>query len=283
MRRTRQLQAALAMVACLAVVSIAGCGSTGDSVPSAAGAHDGGGVDFPTVSAFDYQLGSPYTPSSGVELVVRDRTASPADGLYSICYVNAFQTQPGERDQWPDEVLLTADGAPVFDADWPDEILLYTSTSSKREAILDTASSWIQGCADAGFEAVEFDNLDSLTRSHDVLTVDDNLALARALVDIAHAAGLAAGQKNSAEYTARLKSEAGLDFAIAEECAAYNECTAYTDAYGDAVIDIEYADTLPRSFAEMCEDTASPRAMILRDRDLVTPDDDGYVFRTCAH
>ncbi len=271
------------MVACLAVVSIAGCGSTGDSVPSAAGAHDGGGVDFPTVSAFDYQLGSPYTPSSGVELVVRDRTASPADGLYSICYVNAFQTRPGERDQWPDEVLLTADGAPVFDADWPDEILLYTSTSSKREAILDTASSWIQDCADAGFEAVEFDNLDSFTRSHDVLTVDDNLALARALVDIAHAAGLAAGQKNSAEYTARLKSEAGLDFAIAQECAAYNECTAYTDAYGDAVIDIEYANTLPRSFAEMCEDTASPRAMILRDRDLVTPDDDGYVFRTCAH
>ena len=44
-------------------------------------------------------------------MVVRDRDDEPVDGRYSICYVNAFQTQPGESDAWPAELLLRdADG-----------------------------------------------------------------------------------------------------------------------------------------------------------------------------
>ncbi len=233
------------------------------------------------VGAFDYQLGGAYEPPPEVQLVARDRTDAPVDGLYSICYINGFQTQPGEQELWPADTLLTIDGELAFDPDWPDEVLLDTSSPSKREAILGVIGPWIEGCARDGFDAVEFDNLDSFTRSHGALTVDDNVALASALAEIAHRAGLAVGQKNAAEYTTRLKQDAGFDFAVAEECAVYTECAAYTGVYGDAVIDIEYTDALPREFAEMCADPESPQSMILRDRDLATPDAPGYVFEAC--
>ncbi|UYG15869.1 endo alpha-1,4 polygalactosaminidase [Brachybacterium huguangmaarense] len=282
MRRVRRWRASLAVAVPLAVVSMTGCGT--DAAPTARpeGTQTAGRASFGPVTAFDYQLGGPYTPPAGTELVVRDRTEPPVEGVFSVCYVNGFQTQPGEHDVWPEDALLSADGQPVVDPDWPDEVLLDTSTSGRRDAIVKVVSPWIQGCADAGFQAVEVDNLDSFTRSHGALTLEDNLALAASLADVAHGAGLAVGQKNAAEYTPRLRDEAGFDFAVGEECAAYDECSAYTDVYGEAVIDVEYSDDLPRSFDEMCEDPASPRSMILRDRDLVTPEDDGYVFEDCT-
>lgn len=236
---------------------------------------------LPAGAVPDYQLGGAYDPEPEVGIVGRDRSEAPADGIYSICYVNGFQTQPGELDEWPADLLLQSDGAPVFDPDWPDEALLDTSTDVTRERIAEIAAPWIVGCADAGFQAVEFDNLDSYTRSDGALTLDDNLALATRLVDVAHDAGLAAGQKNAAEDAAQLRERAGFDFAIVEECAAYEECDAYTDVYGDQVIDIEYTDELPRPFTEMCDDDASPASMVLRDRDLLPAGADGHVFETC--
>lgn len=230
----------------------------------------------------DYQLGGAYDPPSGVGIVGRDRGARPAPDVYSICYVNGFQTQPGELADWPDDLLLQRDGEIVFDPDWPDEALLDTSTGERRDRIAEAVTPWIEGCADAGFDAVEFDNLDSYTRSEGSLSLDDNLSLAGILVDAAHAAGLAAGQKNAAEDAALLQERTGFDFAVTEECAAYEECGAYSAVYGDRVIDIEYTDELPRPFAEMCADGSSPASMVLRDRDLVTPDDRAYVFETCG-
>ncbi|GAB3898943.1 hypothetical protein GCM10029964_084170 [Kibdelosporangium lantanae] len=49
----------------------------------------------PAHATFDYQIGGAYGPPSGVRVVTRDHTAAPAAGLYNICYVNAFQAQPG--------------------------------------------------------------------------------------------------------------------------------------------------------------------------------------------
>lgn len=268
-----------AVVLALAGVGLTGCAAAGGTPEGPPSGPTPAGL--PGGATPDYQLGGAYAPAAGVGIVGRDRQAAPADGAYSICYVNGFQTQPGELDLWDDDLLLQHDGEPVFDPDWPDEALVDTSTADKRDRIAALVEPWIDGCADAGFDAVEFDNLDSYTRADGALTRDDNLALAATLVDAAHDAGLAAGQKNAAEDAATLRARAGFDFAVTEECAAYEECTAYTDVYGDQVIDIEYSDELPRSFAEMCADPASPASMVLRDRDLLTPDDDGYVFTTC--
>lgn len=237
----------------------------------------------PASAAPDYQLGGAYDPDPRVGIVARDKAAEPAEVAYSICYVNGFQTQPGERDLWSDEEVLQdpATDADVIDPDWPDEALLDTRTGAGRQAIADRVGGWVRDCADAGFDAVEFDNLDSYTRSNGLLNLDDTLALARMLVDAAHAAGLAAAQKNAAEDAARLGADAGFDFAVVEECAAYDECGSYTDVYGDHVIDIEYTDDLPRPFGDMCSDQAVPSSVVLRDRDLLTPDAAQYVFELC--
>lgn len=235
----------------------------------------------PSAVPVDYQLGGAYPPDPRVGIVARDRSAVPADGVYSICYLNAFQTQPGERDEWPDGLVLRQDGADVMDPDWPDEALLDTRSDDGRRAIAERVGEWIDGCAAAGYDAVEFDNLDTYTRSDDLLRADDNLALATLLVERAHRAGLAAGQKNAAEDAERLRADAGFDFAVVEECAYYDECAAYTDVYGDAVVAIEYTDAIDRPFDDLCADPAMPASLVLRDRDLTTPGDADYAFEIC--
>ena len=281
----RSPRAALAAPAALAALAVGILlGLTGCTAATGAPAASAPPTDWslpPAGAVVDYQLGGAYAPSAGVAVVGRDRAADPAPGIYSVCYVNGFQTQPGELDAWDADLLLHRDGDVVFDPDWPDEALLDTATPENRERIAAQVVPWIDGCADAGFDAVEFDNLDTYTRSDEALSLEDNLALAAVLVDAAHRAGLAAGQKNSAEDAAALHEQAGFDFAVAEECAAYEECRAYTAVYGDAVIDVEYSDELPRTFAEMCADEDSPASMVLRDRDLLTPADEGHVFETC--
>lgn len=285
-RRTGRLALPVAVGVIAATASLAGCAAPDQdprgSTPSPSLSSEAAITLPPAGASPDYQLGGAYDPASGVGIVARDRGAEPAAGTYSICYVNGFQTQPGELELWPASTLLRdAAGGVFIDPDWPDEVLLDTSTHGAREEILARVSDWIAGCASAGFDAVEFDNLDSYTRSGGALTFEDNLALASALVETAHEHGLAAGQKNAPDDAAALRERAGFDFAITEECSVFNECDAYTDVYDDRVIAIEYTDALPRPFAEMCADPAAPASMVLRDKPLGSPGDDGYAFELC--
>ncbi|MGW5876016.1 endo alpha-1,4 polygalactosaminidase [Nocardiopsis terrae] len=257
---------------------LSGCtGTTGSS----AGLLPEGGLD--------YQLGGAYPPPEGVTTVVRDSSAEPAPGLYSVCYVNGFQTQPGDLDRWlaqdPDLLLRDGDWAPVADPGWPDEVLLDTSTRAGRERIAVLLSATVDRCADAGFDAVEFDNLDSYLRSGGRLTADDNLALAGELTDLAHDRGLAAAQKNAAEQAGRGRDEAGFDFAVTESCAAWAECDAYTEVYGpDNVLAVEYPEELEGAgltFDEVCGDSSAPARTVLRDHDLVAATQPGHLYAAC--
>ncbi|WP_291050220.1 endo alpha-1,4 polygalactosaminidase [Herbiconiux sp.] len=235
---------------------------------------------LPDNAVVDYQLGGGYPPSDGVTVVARDSTDEPAEGLYSICYLNGFQTQPGA--DWPDELVLhDASGAEVFDPGWPDERLLDISTADKREAIAERFQPAIAGCRADGFQAVEFDNLDSYTRSDGAFGVDDAVGLATLLVASAHTEGLAAGQKNTAELADRGRTEIGFDFAVTEECRRFDECATYTDVYGAQVIDIEYTDDLGGTVAEVCADPQLPPASVIRDRDLVPAGAKGHVEERC--
>lgn len=240
---------------------------------------------LPAAVAVDYQLGGAYEPAGGVGIVTRDSTESPASGIFSICYVNAFQTQPGDAAEWLSErselVLFDSTGDPLIDDNWPDEMILDTSTPDTRARLSEIVGETITLCAEKGFDAVEFDNLDSWTRSGGALTEADSLAFATLIVAAAHAGGLPAGQKNSAELGERGRDEAGFDFAVAEECASFDECDVYTDVYGGSVINIEYPDNLPVPFAGLCREPTTPPMTVLRDRDLLTPGSEGYVFQTC--
>ncbi|ANZ43508.1 hypothetical protein BBK82_43115 [Lentzea guizhouensis] len=236
-------------------------------------------------AVLDYQLGAAYAPPAGVNLVTRDSTASPAAGLYSICYVNGFQTQPADRDVWLNQrghlILKDSSGKPIIDPNWPDEFLLDTSTSAKRTELASIIGRTIDTCASKGFKAVEVDNLDSYLRARGKLSVNNNLAYAKLLADRSHSRNLAIGQKNSAEQAERGRSEVGFDFAVSEECHRWEECSSYSDVYGAHVMDVEYTDDLRGTFEDVCDDPDTPATTTLRDRYLVGPNDPDYAFDHC--
>ena len=280
------------------VVGLAGCSATVPAATSGAAAAGGAGaapsgatraadptrasdVDlWPAGAGFDYQLGGASPVPDGVTVVARDSTDEPAGAGFDICYVNGFQTQPGAV--WPESLLLhDASGGLLVDPGWPDEHLFDTSTAENREALAELQAPVVDGCAAAGFDAVEFDNLDSYSRSDGALDLDDAVAFATLLVERTHEAGLAAGQKNTAELEARGRDEIGFDFAVVEECDLYSECGAFTDVYGDHVLAIEYTDDLRDTVAGLCSRVSTPRSTVVRDRDLVPADDPAYVYERC--
>ena len=257
---TRVLRAGLA--ALLTVVGL--------SLPAVAGSTEP--LLPPTGVDWDYQLGGARAVPESVGVVVRDRRAEPVPGRYNVCYVNGFQTQPDERRFWRDHwrLVLKRGGDPVVDGAWG-EWLLDIRTAAKRRSLARIVGRWTDGCAEDGFAAVEYDNLDSFTRSRGLLTRADARAYAERLVSRAHAAGLAAAQKNRAQWDGTV---VGYDFAIAEQCAQYHECGDYAATY-DHVLAVEYRR---RPFRRACRDWGDELSVVRRDVDL----EPGGTRRWCA-
>jgi len=246
----------------------------------------------PANAQFDYQIGGDYKPPSGTRVVSRDwfsGTAAPSP-IYSICYVNAFQTQanepgtkrPDELGAWPRNLVLRRLGD---DPNWAGEHLIDISTARKRAR----AARWIQpmleSCAAKGFRAVEFDNLDSWTRFRGTAKAAQvpfgrsaAVAYAELLTDQAAELGLAAAQKNTVQLTAAERERIGFSFAIAEECARWSECDRYRRAYGGHLIDIEYR---PGDFAKACRAIGAEISVVYRDLNVSTPAGPRYRYDAC--
>jgi glycosyl hydrolase family 114 len=224
-------------------------------------------VALPPVGAgFDYQIGGGYTLPPGVSVVSRDWRDKPA-GDYAVCYVNAFQSQPGEG--WPRSLVLRR----FEDPDWPGEFAIDISTGAKRARAVRHVEKRLRRCAAKGFKGVEYDNLDSWTRyPRAPFHRSDTVAYARRLVRAAHRHGLAAAQKNTVELNG---PRLGFDFAIAEECGRWRECGRYRKMYGQHVLAIEYRR---RDMRRTCRVFDS---VVLRDVDVVPAGAPGYVFGRC--
>ncbi|WP_224766179.1 endo alpha-1,4 polygalactosaminidase [Nocardioides campestrisoli] len=226
----------------------------------------------PADAPWDYQIGGARPVPDGVQVVVRDRREAPA-GAYPVCYVNGFQTQPGERATWkrrPGLVLRDDRGRPVVDSGWGEQ-LLDLRTHAKRTRLARLVESWMAGCARRGFVAVELDNLDSWTRSQGLMRRQHAAAYARLLTAGAHAQGLAVAQKNTASL---LGQDLGFDFAVVEDCARWDECRRFADAFDGRAFLVEYRT---RRFERACRQVGDVVSVLLRDRQ-VTP---GGPFRTC--
>ena len=246
----------------------------------------------PANAGFDYQIGGDYPLPAGVSVVSRDwfSGSAAADPAYSICYVNAFQTQanergtdrPDERSNWPRSLVLTKLGD---DPKWGGEYLVDISSARKRERAADWVSQMISGCADAGYEAVEFDNLDSWTRFDGTplkrrvpFGEAEALAYAKLLAARSHDLDLAVGQKNTAGISKTQSADVGFDFAIAEECGRYRECKRYTAVHGDDVVAVEYRR---KDFRRACRSVGDRISVVLRDRLVSRPGSKRYVFDSC--
>ncbi|WP_411576921.1 endo alpha-1,4 polygalactosaminidase [Streptomyces sp. SCSIO ZS0520] len=231
----------------------------------------------PRNAGLDYQLGGAYPPPEGVGIVVRDHTARPAKGRYSICYVNAFQAQEGAESAWDEDLLLRdAKGGIVYDGPW-NEAVLDIRTAEKRERIAAKVNGWIDTCARKGFQAVEPDNYDTFDRFGAYLSAGDAKALITLVSAHAHERGLAVAQKNTAELAPE-RERTGLDFAVAEECGAHRECGAYAEAFDDRVLVVEYEKA---GLRRACAGWRDRLSIVLRDPDVSPAGDPGYVRETC--
>lgn len=243
------LAALLALTALTAVTVLATAGSAQARVEP-----------LPSNADADYQLGGARAVPANVGIVARDRTARPLAGKYNICYVNGYQSQPNQKRFWRQhwDLILKKNGRAVVDENWG-EWLLDIGTPAKRKRLAKIVGAWVVGCRDKGFQAVEFDNFDSFTRSKGQLTRADALAFARLLVKRSHRADLAVGQKNLAGFDG---TTIGFDFVIAESCAQYDECWRYVRDFGDQVIMIEYRRS---DFDQACRAFGSRVPVVLRD------------------
>ncbi|MDH2413886.1 endo alpha-1,4 polygalactosaminidase [Nocardioides sp. CER19] len=124
------------------------------------------GAALRTRTDADYQLGGNRSVPPYVGIVVRDRQAPPTGDRYDVCYVNGFQTQASEKRIWRhhSRLVLKRHGRPVADQTWG-ELLLDLGTADKRRRLASIVGRWTRDCALHGFEAVEYDNLDTFTGS----------------------------------------------------------------------------------------------------------------------
>jgi hypothetical protein len=246
----------------------------------------------PANAPFDYQIGDPYPLPAGVQVVSRDWfDAKPAPGAYNICYVNAFQTQdeipgvnrPDEHHAWPQRLVLNRLGD---DPNWGGEFLVDISTARKRRRAADWLEPMIRTCARKGFDAVEYDNLDSWTRFDGTPLAGkvpfgkkEAILFAARITRRAHALGLAVAQKNTVELTrAQARGHIGFDFAIAEECGVYHECDGYEKVYGDRFFSIEYTR---KGFRSACRAVGAKVSVVLRDLNVTAPGSKTYKYDRC--
>lgn len=161
-------------------------------------------------------------------------------GGYAICYVSAGSWESWRPDagDFPKEVKGKKNG-------WPGERWLDISAT---EILLPIMQVRLQKCAAAGFDAVEWDNVDGYSNETGFpLTGADQLGYNVALANMTHEQELAVGLKNDLGQIGKLVEY--FDFAVNEQCSQYREC-ARLDPFlgaGKAVFQIEY-EKKPRWF-----------------------------------
>ncbi len=286
MRRFAPLLGAFLLLAVLVVPA------SGWSLPSSVNRARGASEPPPVNAKFDYQIGDPYQPRHGVKVVSRDwYDGNPIPHGYSICYVNAFQTQdneagvnrPDERSNWPSNLVLKKLGD---DPHWGGEYLVDISSAAKREQAANWVQQMIQTCAEKGYDAVEYDNLDSWTRFDGTPLANkvpfgkqEAVQYAAILTQRAHALGMAVGQKNTSQLSKTQSLDTvGFDFAIAEECGHYRECGSYRRVFGNHMISIEYKR---KYFRRTCNSVGKKVSVVLRDRLVTSPGSRTYKYDSC--
>jgi len=159
------------------------------------------------------------------------------DGRIVICYFSAGSYEEWRADaaDFPEAAL----GEPLDG--WPGERWLDIRDPGVREvqaARLDLAAA--RGC-----DGVEPDNVDGYVNSSGfALTGGDQIDYNLWLATQAHARGLSVGLKNDLDQIAALVL--AFDWALNEECAAYEECELLTPFIedGKAVFNVEYVDEI---------------------------------------
>jgi hypothetical protein len=193
-------------------------------------------------TSWQYQLSGALDPSVDAAVFDVDWEETTADqvaalhaaGRRVICYVNAgaFEEWRPDAGAYPEVVL----GEPLDG--WPGERWLDVR---RTDVLLPLLAARMDVCQSKGFDAVEADNVDGwANESGFPLTSADQIAFNTAVAQLAHARGMSIALKNDVEQIDALGPV--FDFAVNEECLAYDECGEYEAflATGKAVLHVEY-------------------------------------------
>ena len=194
-----------------------------------------------------------HTVNTAAVKAIHDR------GAHAICYVSAGTAErfrPDYRryvrfDRRHHHSLI---GKP-FASTFPNEYWLNLKNArGQRDFILRRVEARTEKCARAGFDGVEYDDVDAYAQGGKStgwrIRPRGQLLFNRALARIAHRNGLSVALKNDLGQLERL--EPHFDYAINEQCFQYHECAnnpapgyrVFTRA-GKAVFQVEYR--IPRS------------------------------------
>ena len=153
-------------------------------------------------------------------------------GGHAVCYLSAgtaenFRPDYDKYVQFDRTHGHSLIGKP-FSGRFPNEYWLNLNNNrGQRDFILRQLAARTRKCANAGFDAVEFDNVETYAQPTRVtgwqVSAHTQLIFNTALAKMAHANGLSVGLKNDLGQVPRLEPE--FDFAVNEQCFQYHECT----------------------------------------------------------
>ncbi len=247
------LYGALALATITACGGLDGAGGSNTSITTRA---DGDGTVWqpPVGATWQWQLaGLPIDTSLKVDAYDVDLFTTTdeelatlkAHGRSVICYFSAGSWEEFRPDSADFPAVVKGD---PLDAPFQDELWLDIRSAEVRTLMqrrMDLAVT--RGC-----DAVEPDNVDGhLNDTGFDLTANDQLDYNRYIADEAHRRALSVGLKNDIDQAADL--EPYFDWALNEECFAFDECAQYQGnflASNKAVFHAEYVDR--NRLSEVC-------------------------------
>ncbi len=213
---------------------VAAYSSTGGiNVGISATPFTGGAAVHPTVFDIDLYVDQAIS-GNNTTFDTAAVNAIHAAGGKAICYVSAgtWENWRVDANQFPASVLGSKNG-------WPGEKWLDIRQTS---ILLPIMEARVQKCRQAGFDGVEWDNVDGFSnRTGFPLTANDQLVYDASLANLAHSYGLTVALKNDVEQLPDLAPY--VDYAVNEQCQQYNECDGYTTYFinaNKAVFQVEY-------------------------------------------
>jgi hypothetical protein len=209
----------------------------------------------------------------GFEATAQDVAALHSAGITAVCYLSG-----GTAEDWrPDFAAFPASVKGEQMPEWPGEYWLdvaeVQSPTSELAAIMNAR---LQMCANKGFDAVEWDNVDAAFNDQETglsprPTDDDQLIYNQFLFNNTHALGMAVLLKNDPAQVEQLVAYA--DGTVNEQCHEFDECDALTPFIeaGKPVFNAEY---WPRN--DFCADAVAARISAVNFTDTNLDDTDYY-------
>jgi endo-alpha-1,4-polygalactosaminidase (GH114 family) len=153
-------------------------------------------------------------------------------GAHAVCYLSAGTAERFRPDYQKYVRFDRTHGHSLLGKRFSDRFsneywLNINNDRGQRDFILRRMADRTRKCAEAGFDAVEYDVVDAYAQGKRVtgwnISAHTQLVYDQALAKLAHANGLAVGLKNDLGQVPKL--EPRFDFAVNEQCFQYHECT----------------------------------------------------------